>query len=254
MHYAASKSALRGLTEALAREVGRYDIKVNLLAPGLLDVGLAQACCRSTASHEYRRPVRARAARHRRRGRRRWPSFLVSARQHVHDRRQAGGRRGAVTSDPRRRALIADVLHKGWDEFAGVRQPAHRAARRAGRRADRASGARRAARSFDADGHAIEDFHGTQMLGHRNPAVADAVRAFLDSDAPNWYPVARQPVRRPAGPAAVRAHRATATSTSACSGSDAVEAALKLARAATSARASSRSRARTTAAASAARR
>jgi 3-oxoacyl-[acyl-carrier protein] reductase len=41
IHYAASKSALRGMTEALAREVGRYDIKVNLLAPGLLDVGLA---------------------------------------------------------------------------------------------------------------------------------------------------------------------------------------------------------------------
>jgi 3-oxoacyl-[acyl-carrier protein] reductase len=41
-HFAAAKSALRGLTEALAREVGRYNIKVNLLAPGLLDVGLAQ--------------------------------------------------------------------------------------------------------------------------------------------------------------------------------------------------------------------
>jgi 3-oxoacyl-[acyl-carrier protein] reductase len=41
-HYAASKSALRGLTEALAREVGRYDIKVNLLAPGLLDAGLGK--------------------------------------------------------------------------------------------------------------------------------------------------------------------------------------------------------------------
>jgi len=43
IHYAASKSALRGLTEAMAREVGRYGIQVNLLAPGLLDVGLAQA-------------------------------------------------------------------------------------------------------------------------------------------------------------------------------------------------------------------
>jgi 3-oxoacyl-[acyl-carrier protein] reductase len=42
VHYAAAKSALRGLTEALAREVGRYNIKVNLLSPGLLDVGLAQ--------------------------------------------------------------------------------------------------------------------------------------------------------------------------------------------------------------------
>jgi NAD(P)-dependent dehydrogenase (short-subunit alcohol dehydrogenase family) len=42
IHFAASKSALRGLTEALAREVGRYDIKVNLLAPGLLDTGLGR--------------------------------------------------------------------------------------------------------------------------------------------------------------------------------------------------------------------
>lgn len=41
VHFAASKSALRGLTEALAREVGRYGIAVNLLAPGLLDTGMA---------------------------------------------------------------------------------------------------------------------------------------------------------------------------------------------------------------------
>lgn len=42
IHYAASKSALRGLTEALAREVGRYGIAVNLLAPGMLTVGMSQ--------------------------------------------------------------------------------------------------------------------------------------------------------------------------------------------------------------------
>ena len=42
VHYAAAKAALRGMTEALAREVGRYNIQVNLLAPGLLDCGLAQ--------------------------------------------------------------------------------------------------------------------------------------------------------------------------------------------------------------------
>lgn len=39
-HYAAAKSAVRGFTEALAKEVGRYGIQVNVLAPGLLDVGL----------------------------------------------------------------------------------------------------------------------------------------------------------------------------------------------------------------------
>ena len=42
VHYAASKAALRGFTESLAREVGRYGITVNLLAPGLLDVGLGR--------------------------------------------------------------------------------------------------------------------------------------------------------------------------------------------------------------------
>lgn len=42
IHYAASKSALRGLTEALAREVGRYGIRVNLLAPGLAELGMAE--------------------------------------------------------------------------------------------------------------------------------------------------------------------------------------------------------------------
>jgi 3-oxoacyl-[acyl-carrier protein] reductase len=42
VHVAASKSALRGFTEALAREVGRYGIQVNLLSPGLLDVGLGR--------------------------------------------------------------------------------------------------------------------------------------------------------------------------------------------------------------------
>jgi 3-oxoacyl-[acyl-carrier protein] reductase len=43
VHYAAAKSALRGFTEALAREVGRYAIQVNLLAPGLLDAGLSRS-------------------------------------------------------------------------------------------------------------------------------------------------------------------------------------------------------------------
>jgi 3-oxoacyl-[acyl-carrier protein] reductase len=42
IHFASSKSALRGMTESLAREVGRYGIRVNLVAPGLLDVGMAQ--------------------------------------------------------------------------------------------------------------------------------------------------------------------------------------------------------------------
>ena len=39
-HYAAAKSALRGLTESMAREMGKYGILVNLLSPGLMDIGV----------------------------------------------------------------------------------------------------------------------------------------------------------------------------------------------------------------------
>ena len=41
-HYAASKAALRGLTESLCKELSRHKIRVNCLAPGLLDDGVAR--------------------------------------------------------------------------------------------------------------------------------------------------------------------------------------------------------------------
>jgi NAD(P)-dependent dehydrogenase (short-subunit alcohol dehydrogenase family) len=41
-HYCASKAAVRGLTEALAKEVARYGIRVLCLAPGLLEEGMGQ--------------------------------------------------------------------------------------------------------------------------------------------------------------------------------------------------------------------
>lgn len=41
VHYCASKAAIKGMTEALAKEVGRYNIRVNCLAPGLLEEGVA---------------------------------------------------------------------------------------------------------------------------------------------------------------------------------------------------------------------
>ena len=129
-------------------------------------------------------------------------------------------------------ALVADVFHKGWDEFQEFVNPliAQRA-RLAGEPLRMTGAARRPARSTS-DGHAIEDFHGTQMLGHRNPAVAAAVRAFLETDAPNWYPARVNPF---AGRLARRLCERTGYSNAyfGCSGSDAVEAAMKLARAAT---------------------
>lgn len=87
----------------------------------------------------------------------------------------------------------------------------------------------------------VEDFHGTQTFGHRHPAITAAVKEFLDSDSPNWYPSRVNPY---AGSLAGRlCERANQTNEGprpaydnvffANSGSGAVEAALKLARAAT---------------------
>ena len=45
--YAASKSGLVGLTRSLARELGPRDIRVNLVEPGFIDVGLGAAAAAS---------------------------------------------------------------------------------------------------------------------------------------------------------------------------------------------------------------
>jgi acetylornithine/succinyldiaminopimelate/putrescine aminotransferase len=89
-----------------------------------------------------------------------------------------------------------------------------------------------AGRLVDANGAVIEDFHGTQAFGHRNPAITAAVRAFLDSDSPSWFPSRVNPY---AGALARRLGERTGYSNAyfASSGSEAVEAALKLARAVT---------------------
>lgn len=42
VHYCASKAAVKGLTEALAKEVARYGIRVVCLAPGLLEDGVGR--------------------------------------------------------------------------------------------------------------------------------------------------------------------------------------------------------------------
>jgi NAD(P)-dependent dehydrogenase (short-subunit alcohol dehydrogenase family) len=41
VHYSAAKAALRGFTEALAKEIGRYGITVNCIAPGILEEGVS---------------------------------------------------------------------------------------------------------------------------------------------------------------------------------------------------------------------
>jgi len=85
---------------------------------------------------------------------------------------------------------------------------------------------------FDADGRAIEDFHGTQMLGHRHPAITEAVQSFLATDIPSWYPSRVSPH---AGRLARKLYDRTGFSSVffSCTGSDVVEASLKLGRALT---------------------
>jgi 3-oxoacyl-[acyl-carrier protein] reductase len=41
VHYCTAKAALKGFTEGLAKEVGRYGIRVNCLAPGVLEEGVS---------------------------------------------------------------------------------------------------------------------------------------------------------------------------------------------------------------------
>lgn len=41
VHYSTAKAALRGFTESLAKELGRYGVLVNCLAPGVLEEGVS---------------------------------------------------------------------------------------------------------------------------------------------------------------------------------------------------------------------
>jgi NAD(P)-dependent dehydrogenase (short-subunit alcohol dehydrogenase family) len=41
VHYCTAKAALKGFTESLAKEIGRYGITVNCLAPGILEEGVS---------------------------------------------------------------------------------------------------------------------------------------------------------------------------------------------------------------------
>lgn len=87
-------------------------------------------------------------------------------------------------------------------------------------------------RVVDADGQVYEDFHGTQAFGHRRQEITDAVKAYLDSDIPTWWPARVSPY---AGQLARRLHERTGYDNCffGMSGSDAVEAAIKLGRALT---------------------
>ncbi len=123
---------------------------------------------------------------------------------------------------------LAAILRTGWDDFRELVNPlVALRAELAGEpvRALRVAGSRLVL----PDGQAVEDFHGTQAFGHRNAAITRAVRAFLDSDSPSWFPSRVSPY---AGSLARRLCERTGYTNAffAGSGSEAVEAALKLAR------------------------
>lgn len=125
----------------------------------------------------------------------------------------------------------AEILRKGVEEFRDFVNPLVAARVLVTGEPHRIAGTR-GGRLLLPDGRLIEDLHGTQSLGHRAAAVADALREYLATDAPSWYPSRVNPY-------AGRLGRALFERTGydnaffGMSGSDAVEAAMKLARAAT---------------------
>lgn len=136
-------------------------------------------------------------------------------------------------------SAVPRVLRQGFDDFREFVNPmiALRA-RLAGEPTD-VLGVD-AGRLVTRDGQIVEDFHGTQAFGHRNPAITQALRAFLESDSPSWFPSRVNPyagslARRLCERANGAGHEAPAYSNVyfGNSGSEAVEAALKLARAVT---------------------
>jgi NAD(P)-dependent dehydrogenase (short-subunit alcohol dehydrogenase family) len=42
VHYAAAKGALGGMTQSMAKELGEHKIRVNMIAPGILEAGLSR--------------------------------------------------------------------------------------------------------------------------------------------------------------------------------------------------------------------
>ena len=122
-----------------------------------------------------------------------------------------------------------DIARRGFDEFRRFINPM------IAQRASVSEEPVRLVRAVDGalvdeTGKVFEDFHGTQTFGHRPAPVADALRAYLDTDAPNW-----QPSR--VNPYAGRLGRRLCERTGydhcffGMSGADANEAALKMARA-----------------------
>jgi acetylornithine/succinyldiaminopimelate/putrescine aminotransferase len=139
-------------------------------------------------------------------------------------------------------SAIETILRKGFDDFRDFVNPL------IALRCELSGEPMRVVRTdkgrmVDVDGNLIEDLHGTQAFGHRHPAITQAVRDFLDSDSPSWFPSRVNPYagslgRRLCERANLSLGRGAqsgpyASAFFASSGSEAVESGLKLARAVT---------------------
>lgn len=143
-----------------------------------------------------------------------------------------GDQRGKARAEAQpQSSSFTDILHKGFDEYQEYVNPL------IAQRASLAGEPVRLVRAedgllYDTEGRAVEDFHGTQAFGHRNPAITEAIRDYLASDALSWYPSRVNPF---AGRLARLLFERTGYDNTffACTGSGGVEAALKLSRALT---------------------
>ena len=123
-NYAAAKGGLLSFSKSLAREVGRYDITVNAVCPGLVDTRLI-AAMPAAERERHRADDRPRPLRRAGRGRARDPLPRPPGGV-LRQRRHAGRRRrpdDGVTPWPQR--TPRDRLQPAWPAHARVTQTAN---------------------------------------------------------------------------------------------------------------------------------
>ena len=129
VHYATAKAALKGFTESLAKEIGRYGITVNCVAPGILDEGVSDHLPPG-APRGVPAPLRAASRRAARGGRDDDRVRRLRARQ-LHERRDDRRRRRGVSHSAwfrclRRTACTTLVHAERRDPARGARGARHR--------------------------------------------------------------------------------------------------------------------------------